>query len=209
MRLWGENGEDGTKVDRREGETMGRRGPKPEPTTLALAKGDRGKRAKGREGVEPRPEGLLPGPVEVEEGMIDRVNYADPPKDASGRDLLDENGRAMWIETVDACAAAAKTIGREWLTRLDRALLFVWCMNWSVLCQEAREAQESPTILAVSEAGPVLKVSPHYKAALAAMGQLKGLAAEFGFSPSARARLTLGAKWDAAAAMFDDFLAKG
>lgn len=191
---------------------MGRRGPKPKATALQMAKGDPGKRAKRREGIEPRPEGLLPGPVVVGEGEGEpRVmeNYAEPPTDVDGNAILDANGQAMWREIVQACDVVSKQIKMDWLTKLDRGLLTSYCLNWSVLCSVAAEAQESPTYLERNEGGLTLKVSPYLKAAQLAMGQMKTLAAEFGFSPSARARLTLGAKGDAAGALLDRYLAEG
>jgi P27 family predicted phage terminase small subunit len=166
---------------------MGARGPKPKATVVQLAKGDPGKRAAAREGVEPMPETAI----------------------GESPEFLGEAGAAMWRAQVGACAVASAGVGHAWLTAVDRAVLAAYCLNWGLLCEVAVDAQGAPVELAQTKAGLVRRVSASVKVAQLAMQGLKSSIAELGFSPSARARLTLGPKGDAAEAEFEAFLNGG
>jgi phage terminase small subunit len=113
---------------------MGTRGPRPKPTIVQLAKGDPGKRARRRIGIEPMPES----------------DIGAPPA------WLDAAGLELWERCVRECEAAGREVGRPWLTALDYEALAVYCEAWSILVNNVVKAREHPAIVVRDLSGEIV-----------------------------------------------------
>lgn len=141
---------------------MGLRGPPPTPTSILEARGSW--RAKARQG-EPRP------PVEAP---------ACP-------DFLDAEAKAEWSRQIEQLLA----IGC--ITKLDRAALTLWCAAWSEYKFASEIVTRTPLVPQRNASGEIIPgtVEAHPAARIRdrAADRLLKVAAQFGFTPAARARL--------------------
>lgn len=144
------------------------KGRKPKPTSLKLIDGNPGNRAIN--GHEPRPDPSLP----------------DPP------DHLSEDAKTEWGRV------AATLSGLRMLTDLDRASLAAYCMAYGRWVQ----AERAIAVMAERDlltGGLMIRTSngnaiqnPLIGTANKAASDMVRYAAEFGMTPSARSRFTLG-----------------
>ncbi len=148
------------------------RGRKPKPTALRVIQGNPGKR--------PLPKGE-PNPS--------LARSPEPPA------WLDEDGRAEWERVVPELEA----IGM--LAVVDLAMLAAYCQHIGRMVRAERELAEhvaragSLMVVHVNKAGAEnLVPHPAIKVARESAALARAIAAEFGFTPSSRVRLSTGAK---------------
>lgn len=145
------------------------RGRKPKPTALKVLEGNRGKRPLTRN--EPKPTGKAPGcPT-----------------------WLAPEGKAEWRRVVPEL----DRIGM--LTRVDRAALTAYCETWATFVTAQRQLHEHGLVLLQREGytldGEHLIIRPAKNPAVQiardSAALIRQFCAEFGLTPSARARISL------------------
>lgn len=147
---------------------MATRGPKPKPTHLKLVEGNPGKR---RIGHEPQPRQIAPTPP----------------------DPLDDLALEEWHRM----ATLLTNLGL--LTEVDRSALAAYCQSygrWAAAQNAIKELASRPDVpfdgLVVSTPSGAMIQNPLVGIANKAARDMVNFAAEFGMTPSARARLALG-----------------
>jgi len=145
---------------------MGRRGPKPQATVIAIAKGDPGRRANKHMAVEPKPPA----------GRLEAPNW------------LSEGAKGEWARVCDVLAEM-EAGGQRLLTKLDLAVLTAYCVACADL-QDAVEHLEATGAIITTGKGYQMP-SPWVAIKNRSISAIIKLAAEFGFSPSSRSRVSL------------------
>lgn len=158
---------------------MGKRGPRPMPTAMKLARGNPGKR---------------------------RVNTREP-KPQSGTpecpDWLDEEARVCWAELVPQLEHSGV------LTRIDRQALAIYCDTWSrwrAACAFVRKHGEFIPVKDEQGKLKYLHQFPQVGIAQKLLTNLLRYQQEFGLTPSSRSGLAVGT--DEASEDIDDFVAR-
>jgi len=147
---------------------MGRRGPKPTPTVIQLAKGDPGKRARRRVGTEPQPKG-----------------YPTAPR------WLSREAASEW-KRILRLAADLGGNGSEWITKADRAALAAYCQCYADYVQAEIKIRENGAVMEIeTERGLYRQQTPWVSIKRGALDKMIQLANEFGFTPAARTRVNL------------------
>lgn len=137
---------------------MGQRGPAPKPVDLKILEGNPGKRDEDRSPMD------LP------------IKAPSPPS------WLDAEGRREWRRI---CAALDPA---RVLTAADRALLTVYCKQWSLFCAASKELDRDGIVTEGSMGQRVRH--PAYSVLADCRAALVQLAAQFGLSPASRARIS-------------------
>lgn len=142
---------------------MGRRGPKPQPTAIKIARGNPGKRRINRR--EPKPEAVAP----------------------SCPSWLDREGKRVWNELLPQLQRMGV------LSRIDRNALARYCAIWSRWRRAEKTIErEGATYTIYAEDGVTVRtICPRPEVAIAnkAATELRQLEAVFGMNPSARSSL--------------------
>jgi P27 family predicted phage terminase small subunit len=128
--------------------------------------------------------GPMPGVVNGQGYKSPAVEAPEPPE------WLCEEGRAEWYRVTPDLLSAGM------IARADRAALSAYCQAWAELVDATKALQRDGRYLSESQQnskGEVLgeKLKPHPAIASQrdAFGRVKSFLAEFGLTPSARARL--------------------
>ena len=153
---------------------MGRRGPKPLPTTLKLFRG------------ETRPS---------------RLNKREPkptPRAPSCPTTLSPEAKAEWRRV----AGQLEKIGM--LTLVDRGAFATYCIAWATLIEAHKHVRSHGAVLITAdretvdpETGEVIKIvcvpvkNPWLQIQKESAAIVRAFAAEFGLTPSSRARIEL------------------
>ena len=137
-----------------------RRGPKPIPTKLKLARGSRRVGDLNNRGNEPQPE----------------------PKPPTCPTHLTEAAKQEWRRI----APQLERLGL--LTRLDRVALAAYCQAWGDWIEARRAIKLSGTVVKAPDGG--LMLNPYLKVSNTAAKQMHEFLVEFGMSPSSRTRVT-------------------
>lgn len=104
------------------------------------------------------------------------LEMPDPPA------LLEGEALAKWRELTALLAEA------QILTRLERDALTVYCQTWAEWTAATRKLQKFGSVIKAPSGYPVQ--SPYVAIANQAKLHLRGLLADFGMTPSARARVS-------------------
>lgn len=108
-----------------------------------------------------------------------------PPVSSHAPRFLDAEGRRMWRKMLNELSAARV------LTRVDEAMLAVFCQTWATYVSAVKRLREEGDII-VTEKGSVYK-HPLVMIRDTAADQLRKFAVEFGLTPSSRSRIKVGA----------------
>lgn len=106
---------------------------------------------------------------------------------------LPREAKAEWRRVVEACASYP-----TWIQRVDRAVLATFCMSWAVYAEAAKDVAVRGALVPArssadhARAGGALVKNPAVQVMRDAAATLKGLAAQLGFTPESRQRLTRG-----------------
>ncbi len=136
------------------------RGRKPTPTTLRVLRGNPGRR-----------------PMSTDEPM------PTPQVDLTPPDWLDEEAHREWARV----APILQRLGV--LTEIDLDALAAYCQTWSTWKAATQKIRQFGMVVKSTKDGDLPIISPYVKIAHNALTQLRTLAAEFGLTPSARARV--------------------
>lgn len=127
------------------------------------------------------------------------VNGRAPGKDSGGRDVptppafkrippnppswMSKEAKAEWKRVVPELARL------ELLKPVDRAALTVYCETWATWVDAIREVRR--TGMSITTETGATKRNPAISAAIESANQLRGMAQEFGLTPSSEAKLGL------------------
>ena len=138
---------------------MGKRGPKPKPTTLRILEGNPGRRPLNA--AEPHPAPGVP----------------DPPDHVQGR------AREMWL-TLGAQLSSCGMI-----TAVDGHALELLCDTYAKYCEMTAESARTGPVLMDPDNPLRFKISPYWSQAQLLSQKLYVLLREFGMTPSARSTM--------------------
>ena len=141
---------------------MGKRGPKPEPTLITMARGNPSKKTD------------------------EQLNHDQPKPDPEippCPEHLDEEARKEWDWI-------SKYLFKQGLISIiDKAQLAVYCQAWSRWVQAEKKIASTPWIMKTAKGGAM--INPYIKIADQAMAKLSGALAAFGMSPSSRSSIKM------------------
>ena len=150
---------------------MARPGPARTPTIIQLKRGDPGGRAKKRFDSEMRP----------------------PSEKIICPAFLSKTAKAEWRRIMSTLGRMERD-GQRLVTELDRAALAAYCQAWSDLETAVTHIELNGTTIDILDSKGRVKYvqqSPQVAMKNKAYSALKMLAAEFGFTPSARSRIPI------------------
>lgn len=145
---------------------MGKRGPRPEPTTLKLLKGNPGKRALNTN--EPRPTGCLPKcPEHLSESASEAWH--------------------TWATDLEECGIA---------TRLDATAFELLCAAYARYLDAAEKVSQGGAVWVEKGEGKIPKFvySPYWAVMKAEFKNVRAMLQEFGMTPSSRSGVEIASK---------------